>query len=122
MLLMAWILCFQILERMNAKVRCSICPKGCKLGPGEIGDCRVRQNIDHQIRCITYNKPTALNIDPIEKKPLFHVLPGTAVLSIGTAGCNLRCSQCQNEDLYQYAQTGTAIYTPDAISDLAIKK
>lgn len=121
MLLMAWILCFQILERMNAKVSCSICPKGCKLGTEEIGDCRVRQNIDHQIRCITYNKPTALNIDPIEKKPLYHVLPGTAVLSIGTAGCNLHCSQCQNENLSQYAQIGTAIYTPDDISDLAIK-
>ena len=119
---MAWILYCRISQRMKNKIRCTICPKGCELGPREIGDCRVRQNTDHCLQCITYNKPSALNIDPIEKKPLYHVLPGTAVLSIGTAGCNLHCSQCQNEHLSQHAQKGAVIYTPDAIVNLAAAK
>jgi len=88
---------------MKATVKCSICPKGCWLAPGGIGDCRVRQNIDGEIRCTTYGYPRALNIDPIEKKPLYHFLPGSPILSIATAGCNLHCAQCQNWQLSQSA-------------------
>jgi len=97
--------------RMNTKIRCTICPKGCELGSGETGDCRVRQNIDGIIRCTTYAKPCAISIDPVEKKPLYHFLPGSPILSIATAGCNLHCKQCQN---WQISQDGKAtIGRPD---------
>jgi len=109
---------------MKPKIRCTICPKGCELGPDEIGDCRVRENIDGTIRCNTYAHPCAINIDPIEKKPLYHFIPGSPILSIATAGCNLHCKQCQN---WQISQTGarssnaTDIY-PDQIAEMAIKR
>ena len=83
-------------KRMKTESRCVICPKGCWLAPGEVGDCRVRQNQDGTIRCTTYGQPCAIQIDPVEKKPLYHFLPGSPILSIGTAGCNLHCKQCQN--------------------------
>ncbi len=68
-----------------------------------MGDCRVRENIGGKIRCNTYGRPCSLNIDPVEKKPLYHFLPGSPILSIATAGCNLHCKQCQN---WQISQTG----------------
>ncbi len=86
---------------MKIKVKCLICPKGCELAPGEIGDCRVRQNMGGEIRCTTYNHPCSLSIDPVEKKPLFHFLPGSPILSIATPGCNLHCKQCQNAQISQ---------------------
>jgi len=93
---------------MKATVKCPICPKGCELPPGGIGDCRVRQNIDGEIRCTTYGHPCTLNVDPIEKKPLYHFLPGSPILSIATAGCNLHCAQCQNWQLSQSAHFASA--------------
>ncbi len=93
---------------MKATVKCPICPKGCELPPGGIGDCRVRQNIDGEIRCTTYGYPCALNVDPVEKKPLYHFLPGSPILSIATAGCNLHCKQCQNWQLSQSAHFASA--------------
>lgn len=107
---------------MKTKVRCLICPKGCDLQIGEIGDCGVRQNIDGQIRCTTYNHPAALNVDPIEKKPLYHVLPGSETLSIGTAGCNLHCKQCQNWALSQEAPVPADSITPAHLTSLALEK
>ena len=88
---------------MKAKAKCTICPKGCELAPGETGDCRVRENVAGTIRCTTYGQPCSLNVDPVEKKPLFHFLPGSPILSVATAGCNLHCKQCQN---WQISQTG----------------
>ncbi|MDA3833575.1 MAG: AmmeMemoRadiSam system radical SAM enzyme [Spirochaetales bacterium] len=93
---------------MKTTLKCTICPKGCELTPGEIGDCRVRTNTDGIIRCITYAQPCALNIDPIEKKPLFHFLPGSPILSIATAGCNLHCKQCQNHSISQSSEVYSA--------------
>ncbi|HIQ23241.1 MAG TPA: AmmeMemoRadiSam system radical SAM enzyme, partial [Planctomycetes bacterium] len=76
---------------------CDLCPRGCALRPGARGFCFVRQNRDgHQIVLTTYGRSTGFCIDPIEKKPLNHFYPGTAVLSFGTAGCNLGCKFCQN--------------------------
>ena len=86
---------------MKTKTRCLICPKGCELAPGETGDCRVRKNIGGEIVCTTYALPCSVNIDPVEKKPLFHFLPGSPILSIATAGCNLHCKQCQNWQISQ---------------------
>jgi pyruvate formate lyase activating enzyme len=110
---------FQPLEKMEMKTRCTICPKGCELAPGETGDCRVRQNIDGKIRCTTYGKPCSLNIDPVEKKPLYHFLPGSPILSIATAGCNLHCAQCQNWQISQSAQrpaSGKTVFPEDIVA------
>ena len=78
------------------KVQCELCPKSCLIEPGQSGECRVRINIDGVLRTVVYGYPCSINIDPIEKKPLSHFLPGTGILSIATVGCNLHCLNCQN--------------------------
>jgi len=82
-------------------IQCLLCPKHCVLKPGERGNCKARKNLDGKLYSIVYAKPVASYIDPIEKKPLFHFLPGTTSLSIGTAGCNLHCKFCQNWSISQ---------------------
>ena len=80
------------------RIMCDLCPRNCSLKPGDRGFCFVRQNVDGQMVLTTYGRSTGFCVDPIEKKPLNHFLPGTAVLSFGTAGCNLGCKFCQNWD------------------------
>ena len=80
----------------NGKILCTLCPRYCVLSEGQNGFCYVRKNIDNKLYAISYGKPTGFGLDPIEKKPLNHFLPGTEVLSFGTAGCNLGCKFCQN--------------------------
>ncbi|MCF7847991.1 MAG: AmmeMemoRadiSam system radical SAM enzyme [Kiritimatiellales bacterium] len=92
---------------MSAEIRCTLCPKGCLLEPGEFGDCRIRQNQNGEIRCVTYGHPCSINIDPVEKKPLYHFLPGSTILSIATIGCNLHCKQCQNWQISQAEYLGS---------------
>jgi len=82
-------------------VQCELCPKMCLIEPGQSGECRVRINIDGVLRTVVYGFPCSLHIDPIEKKPLFHFLPGTGILSIATVGCNLHCLNCQNWEISQ---------------------
>lgn len=82
-------------------VQCDLCPKYCVMKPGESGDCRVRVNIDGQLSAVTYGFPSAVHVDPIEKKPLNHFLPGTSIFSIATVGCNLHCRNCQNWEISQ---------------------
>lgn len=84
-----------------SKVKCVLCPRECKLKNGERGDCRARMNINGRLQTLVYGKPCAVHIDPIEKKPLFHYLPGTGSFSIATAGCNLHCMYCQNWEISQ---------------------
>jgi len=83
------------------KVQCELCPKDCIIGPGQSGECRVRVNIDGVLRCVVYGYPCSVNVDPVEKKPLFHFLPGTDIFSIATVGCNLHCKNCQNWEISQ---------------------
>ncbi|MBU6454266.1 MAG: AmmeMemoRadiSam system radical SAM enzyme [Cyanobacteria bacterium REEB67] len=80
----------------KSAIHCDLCPRACVLKDGDRGFCFVRQNIDGQMKLTTYGRSTGFCIDPIEKKPLNHFLPGTSVLSFGTAGCNLGCQFCQN--------------------------
>jgi pyruvate formate lyase activating enzyme len=80
----------------DGKVRCDLCPRKCLIGDGQVGFCFIRKNIGGVLYSLGYSKPVAVNIDPVEKKPLFHFLPGTAILSLGTAGCNMGCMFCQN--------------------------
>ena len=81
------------------KVQCVLCPRKCHIVEGKTGFCKVRKNIEGKLHSMVYGKPCAVNIDPIEKKPLYHFRPGTVCLSIGTVGCNLDCSFCQNWDI-----------------------
>ena len=80
----------------NGKILCTLCPRYCTIGNGQKGFCYIRENIDNKLYSIGYGKPTGFAVDPIEKKPLSHFLPGTDILSFGTAGCNLGCKFCQN--------------------------
>lgn len=82
-------------------VECQLCPKLCRIARGQSGECRVRVNIDGRLRAVTFGYPSALHVDPVEKKPLFHYKPGTRILSVATAGCNLHCKNCQNWQLSQ---------------------
>ncbi|MDP8266957.1 MAG: AmmeMemoRadiSam system radical SAM enzyme [Candidatus Aceula meridiana] len=85
----------------NKVVACKLCPHRCVLKKGETGFCRARKNINGTLYALTYGRPVALHADPIEKKPLAHVYPGTRSFSIATAGCNLRCKFCQNWEISQ---------------------
>lgn len=83
------------------RVQCELCPKGCVIDPGQSGECRIRANLDGKLVALTYGHPCSVHIDPVEKKPLFHFLPGTGILSIATVGCNLHCKNCQNWEISQ---------------------
>lgn len=80
----------------NGKILCTLCPRYCTIGNGQKGFCYIRENINNKLYSTGYGRPTGFAVDPIEKKPLSHFLPGTDVLSFGTAGCNLGCKFCQN--------------------------
>lgn len=92
----------------NGRVRCDLCPRGCTLREGQRGFCFVRQAREGGIALTSYGRASGFCIDPIEKKPLYHFYPGTAVLSFGTAGCNLGCRFCQNRDIFEGAIAGSA--------------
>ena len=85
--------------REDGRIQCDLCPRACKLRDGQRGLCYVRARVDDEIVLTTYGRSSGFCVDPIEKKPLNHFLPGTAVLSFGTAGCNLACRYCQNWDI-----------------------
>ncbi len=80
-------------------VVCQLCPRGCVIAPGKAGFCGVRKNLDGELFSLAYGYPVALAVDPIEKKPLRHFLPGSKTFSLGTYGCNLDCDCCQNSSL-----------------------
>ncbi len=90
---------YEKLENMD--IRCKLCPKECEIGDKERGWCGVRENQEGIYYTLVYGNPCAYNLDPIEKKPFFHYLPGTTALSIATAGCNLNCKYCQNWQISQ---------------------
>ena len=83
-------------------IECLLCRHHCHVKEGKTGICGINKNENNKLKNLVYNYPSALNIDPIEKKPLYHVLPGAKVLSIGTVGCNFKCPFCQN---WQISQT-----------------
>ena len=112
----------QFYEKLDDRaVRCTLCPNRCWLPEGVTGLCRVRQNIDGTLYSLVYNKPVSVNIDPIEKKPLYHFYPGTNILSLATVGCNLRCNFCQNWTISQSSPGDVQSYfvTPEEIIELA---
>lgn len=92
-------------------VKCNLCPKYCRIKPNERGDCRIRFNLDGKLVTLTYSHPCSVHIDPVEKKPLFHFYPGSPILSIATAGCNLHCKNCQNWQISQANPEDIPSYT-----------
>jgi pyruvate formate lyase activating enzyme len=85
----------------------------CLIEPGQSGECRVRINIDGVLRTVVYGFPCSIHVDPVEKKPLFHLLPGTPILSIATVGCNLHCRNCQNWEISQAnPEDSRAVFCP----------
>jgi pyruvate formate lyase activating enzyme len=91
----------------DGRVQCDLCPRYCKLREGQRGLCFVRGREDDAIRLYSYGRSSGFCVDPIEKKPLNHFLPGTPVLSFGTAGCNLACKFCQNWDMSKSREMDT---------------
>ncbi len=85
----------------DREIKCQLCPRFCQLGDKERGFCGVRENKDGRYYTLVYGKVASLNVDPIEKKPFFHFLPGSQALSLATAGCNLSCRFCQNWEISQ---------------------
>ncbi len=88
------------------RTECEICPHRCKIEEGHVGLCRARRNQDGRILCGNYGNLTALALDPIEKKPLYHFYPGSRILSVGSYGCNLSCPFCQNCDISMVGANG----------------
>ena len=91
---------------MNSNVQCLLCPFKCRLQPNERGICQVRINLNGKLISLVYGKPATKHIDSIEKKPIFHMLPGSQSYSIATYGCNLGCKFCQNWELSQTKPEG----------------
>jgi pyruvate formate lyase activating enzyme len=110
----------------DKKVRCGLCKHRCVIETGNRGICGVRENIGGILNTLVYGKHIARHIDPIEKKPLFHFLPGSLSYSIATAGCNFKCLFCQNADISQMPSDYRGVilgdnYTPENIVSAALK-
>lgn len=104
------------------KQQCNICPHHCTLAEGQMGLCRGRMNIGGKIVCQNYGKLTALAVDPIEKKPLYHFYPGSKILSVGSYGCNLNCRFCQNSGISMADENELDVLqiTPEELVDRAL--
>jgi pyruvate formate lyase activating enzyme len=104
-------------------VRCELCPRQCETAPGERGYCDVRENRDGRLYSLVYGNPCAVHVDPVEKKPFFHVLPGSRSFSIATAGCNFDCKFCQNWEISQAPPDETFNYelTPEGVVGYAAR-
>lgn len=103
---------------------CRLCPKNCQITSGGVGWCKVRKNVDGKLQSLVYGKPVAISADPIEKKPLYHFLPGSSSFSIGTVGCNLGCLHCQNWDMSRKepSQVSPHSMSPEEVVKNAIEK
>src|SRR6187551_995826 len=91
----------------DGRIQCDVCPRACRLHDGQRGLCFVRGRVDDQVVLASYGRSSGFCVDPIEKKPLNHFIPGTPVLSFGTAGCNLACKFCQNWDISKSREIDT---------------
>ena len=107
----------------NGKLHCYLCPRHCHIGEGQAGFCFIRVNEGGKFYSLGYASPAAIQIDPIEKKPLNHFLPGTKIFSMGTAGCNMGCFFCQNWDISKSRsdQVHSTHLEPEQVVELAIR-
>lgn len=119
-------------KKPDKKVKCLLCPHGCVISLGKTGICSIRKNIDGTLVALTYGRISSCNLDPIEKKPLYHFYPGSMILSLGSIGCNFVCPFCQNwqiaqpreafpgEDMEEVVSKVTDSLTPQQAIDLAL--
>jgi pyruvate formate lyase activating enzyme len=109
-------------QKPDNKVQCLLCPHNCIISQGKTGICGTRQNIDGRLVTLIYGEVTGISMDPIEKKPLYHFCPGTDILSIGTKGCNFKCSFCQNWHISQDLNVNSNFYKPEDIVRIALER
>ena len=108
----------------DGKILCTLCPRFCRLGDGQAGFCYIRRNFGGKLYSLGYGTSTGFALDPIEKKPLNHFLPGSEILSFGTAGCNLGCRFCQNWSISKAKLDEAESYhvAPEQVVELALRK
>ena len=107
-----------------AIVRCNLCAQNCRIRPDERGKCRARMNVNGELKSLVYGRPVAVHVDPIEKKPFYHFLPGSDAFSFATSGCPLRCKFCQNWEISQSRPEdfNVSFVSPEAIVEAAIDR
>ena len=109
-------------EPEKNRIVCLLCRHYCKMKEGQVGICGVNKNVGGELKTLVYGHPSALNVDPIEKKPIYHMLPGETALSFGTVGCNFKCPFCQNWQISQETKVNEEIYvSPERMVDLALE-
>jgi len=111
-------------KKEKKNVRCFACSYKCLISEGKTGICGVRRNINGKLFLLVYGKVASMNVDPIEKKPLYHFLPGSKAFSIGTVGCNFKCEWCQNFDISQASKEGKIFgedISAEKVVEMAIK-
>jgi len=114
---------YKVSKNSSSKLTCLLCSYYCDLKEGQIGICGVNKNIGDKIECLVYGHISAFNIDPIEKKPLYHFLPASKSLSLGTVGCNFHCNFCQNHGISQEKKIDRTNYiSPENIVKIAREK
>jgi len=104
----------------GGEIQCELCPKRCRVPKGKRGFCRVRENREGKYYSLVYGNPCAVHLDPIEKKPFFHVLPTTTSFSLATAGCNFQCKFCQNWEISQAFPED--VFSYDIPPEMMVKK
>src|SRR5688500_10813161 len=105
----------------QGQIECNLCAHYCRLRPGQTGLCQVRHNVDGALVTSSYGRPVMMAVEPIEKKYLFHVFPGSQTLSLGTPGCNLGCKYCINWRVSQRGVSGAAPeISPQEVVDKAV--
>lgn len=104
------------------RLECTLCPHNCSIAEGKTGICDVRTNSGGTLYSDIYGRVSSIAMDPIEKKPLYHFHPGTQILSIGTVGCNMKCSYCQNWNISQNTAASTSFYEPAAVVRSAVRE
>jgi len=106
----------------SGKVKCRLCPHNCTIEEGKFGICKTRTAQGCKLYTTIYGEVSAIAMDPIEKKPLYHFFPGSSILSIGTVGCSFKCQFCQNYHISQNPNYPTDFYSPEEIAELALNK
>jgi pyruvate formate lyase activating enzyme len=106
----------------GSRVKCHVCQWRCTIGPGKLGVCKMRHNIDGVLYTLNYAEASSVAVDPIEKKPLFHFFPGSLVFSLGTWGCNFHCKHCQNWQISwtdsSFLERGSRTISPEAAIEM----
>lgn len=105
----------------NNKVKCNLCPNYCVLSDGQVSTCNSRKNVSGVLIAFNYARTVSLNMDPIEKKPLYHYYPGTRIFSLGPNSCNLHCQFCQNYEISQ-EECPTKVISPEDLLDLTLRQ